>query len=241
MKTFPHGYALIINNEQFKEHSLRKGTAVDERNLTHAFRYLGYSVEVYHDLKSTEMLEVMKEMGKRSHDDYDSFVCCILSHGTAGQVCGTDSIMVSLDSLSKLVDAHNCKSLGAKPKLFFLQACRGKMKEELVNIKADSDEPTKIVTEAGIRVATDSDHKIPASADFCFGYATPLGKVAWRDEIHGSWYVAELCRGLIEHYTDTSLIDIMTHVHGRVGKEYENMGYKMAPETTSRLTANVFF
>ena len=34
MKQFPHGIALIINNEIFVSKSKRKGTAIDERNLT---------------------------------------------------------------------------------------------------------------------------------------------------------------------------------------------------------------
>lgn len=78
MEQFPHGYALIINNEIFTSKSVRKGTAIDERNLTHIFRYLGYKVEVHRDQKSMEMLEIMIEMGSRSHEVYDSFICCIL-------------------------------------------------------------------------------------------------------------------------------------------------------------------
>ena len=248
MKTFPHGIALIINNEQFSSQSNREGTAIDERNLTHAFRFLGYRVEIHRNLESKEMLGIMTEMGRRHHDQYDSFVCCILSHGKEGHIFGTDSVMVSLDDLSKKVDANHCPSLGGKPKLFFLQACRGKMKEEAVRVGTDAgdeppqpSEPVRVATDVGTRVATDSDTEIPATADFFFGYATPLGFVAWRDLDHGSWYIAELCKALCELSTHASLSDIMTRVRYEVGRGYENIGYRMSPETTNRLQKNVFF
>ena len=256
MKCFPHGTALIINNELFtaKEMSFRKGTAIDERNLTHVFRYLGYKVEVHRDLKSQEMLEVMLEMGERNHQVYDSFVCCILSHGTEGHVYGTDGEKVSLHVLTRIMDAKHCPTLYGKPKVFFLQACRGKMKERAVNISTDSGEsmplqipPTEPATistsSANRRISTDSDNEIPASADFFFGHATPLGYVAWRDDDHGSWYISELCQSLCEMYRYASLSDIMTRVNERVacGDDYKYLDYKVSPESTTRLQKNVFF
>ena len=230
MSRSPHGIALIINNESFEGKERRKGTAVDERHLTHAFRYLGYYVEVHREVDSQQMMAIMTEMGKRSHDEYDSFVCCILSHGTAGHVFGTDDKKVSLDTLTQKIDAQRCPSLRNKPKLFFLQACRGDLREMTVTVGADGD----------IRPTPD---EIPQTADFFFGHATPLGHVAWRDFNHGSWYISELCNTLCEMSTYASLNDIMTKVCARVasGEKYNMIGYRMTPEVTSRLQANVYF
>ena len=230
MSRSPHGIALIINNESFEGKERRTGTAVDERHLTHAFRYLGYYVEVHREVDSQQMLAIMTEMGKRSHDEYDSFVCCILSHGSAGHVFGTDGEKISLDTVTQKIDAHRCPSLRNKPKLFFLQACRGDLREMTVTVGADSD--TRPIPD-----------EIPQTADFFFGHATPLGHVAWRDFNHGSWYISELCHTLCEMSTYASLNDIMTKVCSRVasGEKYKNIGYRMTPELTSRLQANVYF
>ena len=230
MSKFPHGIALIINNESFEGKQKRIGTAVDQRHLTHAFRYLGYNVEVHKEVDSERMMAIMSEMGKRIHDQYDSFVCCILSHGTAGHVFGTDDKKVSLDALTQKIDAQRCPSLRNKPKLFFLQACRGELQEMTVAVGSDGD----------IRATPD---EIPQTADFFFGHATPLGHVAWRDFNHGSWYISELCRTLCEMSTYASLNDIMTQVCSRVasGEKYKMIGYKMTPESTTRLQGNVYF
>ena len=232
MKKFPHGVALIINNETFERHNQRTGTAVDERHLIHAFRYLGYNVEVHREVDSKGMLHIMSEMGRRNHQEYDSFVCCILSHGTEGHVCGTDSKKVSLDTLTQKMDAQRCPTLRDKPKLFFLQACRGKLREAAVPITVDSANET-----------VPSHDEIPQTLDFFFSHATPLGHVAWRDLEHGSWYIAELCRTLCEMYLYASLNDIMTKVCARVacGDKYRTLGFRMTPEITSRLQGNVFF
>ena len=248
MEQFPHGIALIINNEVFSSKSMRKGTAIDERNLTHIFRYLGYKVEVHRDQKALDMLEIMIEMGRRSHEMYDSFICCILSHGTEGHVYGIDGEKVSLHALTEKVDATSCYTLRDKPKLFFLQACRGELKEVAVSVATDSGESMpphylQPLTQGSHQITTDSDNEIPAAADFFFGYATPFGYMAWRDEEHGSWYISELCRSLCEMYRYASLDDIMTQVRQRVGRgaKYEHIGYRVSPESTTRLHKNVFF
>ena len=236
MNAFPHGTALIINNEQFERHAKRIGTSIDERNLIHVFRFLGYKVEVHRDLQADEMLEVMEEMGQRSHADADSFICCILSHGKEGQILATDEVMLSLDDLVKKVDASHCPSLADKPKLFFFTGSRGAMKEHSVRLGTNAEDkpsPPKGFTYCISQTI--------GSANFFFGYASALGYVAWRDIDNGSWYVSELCRALAELSTHASLSDIMTQVHLKVGTDYENLGYKMSPEITSRLQKNVFF
>ena len=187
-------------------------------------------VEVHCEVDSQQMLDIMSKMGRRSHDNFDSFVCCILSHGSAGHVFGTDSEKVSLEILTQKIDATCCPSLRNKPKLFFLQACCGHLTESKMMIGADGE----------IR---STPEEIPQAADFFFGHATPLGHIAWKDFEHGLWYVSELCSTLCEMSTYASLNDIMTEVCNRVSseKKYTYMGYKMTPEVTTRLQANVYF
>ena len=231
MEKFPHGIALIINNELFAVKEKRTGTYVDEEHLIHAFRYLGYKVEVHRDVDSGKMMAIMENMaGRPEHADYDSFVCCILSHGSAGHVYGTDDKAVSIDELTNMFDAYNCPYLHNKPKLFFLQACRGPLTETAVSADGAED-------------FLPQRSEIPKTVDFFYGYATPLGYTAWRDHENGSWYISELCRTLCEMNLYASLSDIMAEVCHRLSrnKGYEHMGYRMIPEVTTRLEGNVFF
>ncbi len=128
MKSHPHGLALIINNENFKEHDRREGTNVDETNLTMTLRYLGYNVEIHRDLATKDMIQLFEEVKLRDHSAYDSFICCILTHGASGRVFGVDSYPVLIETLTGKLCAASCPSLKGKPKIFFIQACRGKLK-----------------------------------------------------------------------------------------------------------------
>ena len=107
--------------------------------------------------------DIMKEMQKRDHSKYDFFVCCLMSHGSEGIIAGTDDEDVTIKEIGAHLNGDGCKSLVGKPKMFFIQACRGDSYDEGVRTSG---------------VGVDSDTKIPKEADFLFGFATPSGYVA---------------------------------------------------------------
>ena len=123
----PHGICLIINNHKFyhptdpeKAHNNRGGAEVDQYNLVQTFRYLRYRVEVEENLTHDEMTDRMMRMSQRDHSNYDSFICCILTHGERDVVHSADSIEVNLADLTGLMKFS--KTLTGKPKMFFVQA-----------------------------------------------------------------------------------------------------------------------
>lgn len=91
------------------------------------------------------MKNAINEFSKKSeHRRCHSAVAVVLTHGLKGYLCGTDA---RLDSGGQLLDGavdvdefvsmlngddNNCPNLRGKPKLFFLQACRGGMFVESV-------------------------------------------------------------------------------------------------------------
>ena len=249
MKKWPHGICMIINNEQFKEYSGyldREGTNIDECNIVQTFRHLGYVVEVHRDCTSDKIQELFEEIRKRDHTSFDSFICCIMSHGEAGHIIGSDSTKVFLESVTAQLSGEKCTTLVSKPKLFFMQACRGNQKDKAVHIVEDSGVPInvneyKVASDSSLRVVTDSGETIPDAADFFFSYATPMNYMAWRDTKNGSWYVSELCMSLTSYGVYSNLVDMVTHTNGEVAKGYSHCGFKQQPEFISRLRKNVFF
>ena len=230
MKRFPHGIALIINNEEFVRQAEREGTEIDEGNLIQTLRLLGYIVEVHRNRHAGQILEIFESIQERDHSVYDSFICCILSHGKEGQIYGSDSERVELADITSKLTGSSCPTLTGKPKMFFIQACRGKGKEESVRVKPDD-----------ARMEPDSDPlELPNQADFFFGYATPLGNVAWRDLDHGSWFISELSRILVQHSSHCGLNVMITEVNNKVG-EYKFDKFRQTAEFTSRLRKEVFF
>ncbi|PVD37509.1 hypothetical protein C0Q70_00103 [Pomacea canaliculata] len=121
------GLALIIDNENFTSASRlpsRQGSDKDLTSLGDMFNRLGFEVEGYKDLKGEDMWKVLTEVSKEDHSDADCFACAILSHGEEGYVYGQDA-RIEIEKLVGPFKGNRCKSLAAKPKLFFIQACRG--------------------------------------------------------------------------------------------------------------------
>lgn len=244
MEKWPHGVAVVINNEKFQDRDDRRGTKVDEDNLVTTLRYLGYVVRVYSDCTAQSIREIIDMYSKKDHSNYDSFICCVLSHGTMGQVYGTDKYMVPVLEITDRLNAENCKTLASKPKIFFMQCCQGTMADRSVRVRSDGDDeetPEKIQTPTGARVASDSDTKIPSSLDFYYSFASASGHKAWRDLKFGSWYVSELCQALITHAKYASLDNMMDVVNGEVANNYELNGKRQATEVVKRTNRDIFF
>ncbi len=88
--------------------------------MVQLFLFLGYIVEVHQDCKAKEIQDIMKEIGARDHSNYDSFVCCIMSHGSDRKINGTDHVPVRLDEITVELKEE---TLLDKPKMFFIIAC----------------------------------------------------------------------------------------------------------------------
>ena len=256
MDKWPHGICLIINNETFTKQPTqedtnedqpnldqRDGTNIDEQNLIQTFRYLGYIVEVHRNCVAIKITEIFEEIRQRDHNNYDSFICCILSHGKSGHVYGSDSVLVRLDDITSQLNGERCQSLSTRPKLFFLQACRGEQEDSGVHPQKDckSGISEKVHTSSGLRIATNSDVIIPKSANFFFSYATPDNYVSWRHPVDGSWYISELCKSLTSYGTFNSLVDMVTLTNDNVKHVYSYQGFVQSPSFESILGKDVFF
>ena len=146
MNKTPHGIAVIINNFKFHSFQDRRGSQVDEDNLRVTWEYLQYDVLILRNLTASELTHQLMEIALRSHEKYDSFVCCILSHGSSGDgVYGVDSKTVKINDIACLFKAHFCPTLAGKPKLFFIQSERGNDEDKGIVVQKDDEDKGMVV------------------------------------------------------------------------------------------------
>ncbi|KAM4622146.1 caspase-3-like [Polymixia lowei] len=229
------GTCLIINNKNFHRStgmSFRNGTDVDAGTAMKTFSGLGYKVRVANDQTVRQMENLLLSVSQEDHSGCASFVCVLLSHGDEGVIYGTDGF-VELKTLTGYFKGQRCPSLVAKPKLFFIQACRG------------TDLDGGIETDS---VAEQSPERIPVEADFLYAYSTAPGYYSWRNTANGSWFMQGLCEMLQRHGTELELMQIMTRVNHKVATEFESSsnlpGYsdkKQIPCIVSMLTKDFYF
>ena len=154
---------LIINNENFLVSPRRPGADEDEKLLKGLFQELGFSVVVKNDLTRERILETVRNFAGKDHSQFDAFVFAILSHGGEDDIIlSSDEMIVGFRELMCLFTATHCPSLQAKPKLFFIDACRGE-------------------SDAIPRSAC------PREADFLLAFATTPGHKAYQSS-RGSWF-----------------------------------------------------
>ncbi|XP_070560676.1 caspase-3-like [Ptychodera flava] len=126
MKSKPRGLAFILNNKVFTNGMKRReGSDIDCKNLQHVFKELGFENHVKNDLTGKEILLQLDKFAQIDHSNYDCCIISILTHGIQGSVYGTDGELIKIEDITSKFNGTNCPGLLRKPKLFFLQACRG--------------------------------------------------------------------------------------------------------------------
>ncbi|MBZ3870357.1 Caspase-7 [Sciurus carolinensis] len=234
------GKCIIINNKNFDKVTgmgVRNGTDKDAEALFKCFRSLGFDVTVYNDCSCAKMQDLLKRASEEDHSDSACFACILLSHGEENLIYGKDGV-TPIKDLTAHFRGDRCKTLLEKPKLFFIQACRGTELDD--GIQADSGPIND--TDANPR------YKIPVEADFLFAYSTVPGYYSWRNPGKGSWFVQALCSILDEHGKDLEIMQILTRVNDRVARHFESQSEdprfnekKQIPCVVSMLTKELYF
>uniref|UniRef100_A0A3P8SCI9 Caspase-2 n=1 Tax=Amphiprion percula TaxID=161767 RepID=A0A3P8SCI9_AMPPE len=227
MNSSPRGFALVISNVTFDSHAAsdldpRKGGEVDDEVLRKLFTELDYRVTVHRDLTAQGMRNCIEEFCRcLGHQTVDSCVVCLLSHGVDGAVYGTDGQLLQVGSSDRLQN---------KPKMFFIQACRGEEMDcgvEQMDGPVRTSSPSCEQRDAGREGQGESQQrgalgikpriKLPQRSDMICGFASLKGQTictaAMRNTKRGSWFIQELNSALRLRSRDTHLADILVQVN----------------------------
>ena len=149
------------------------------------------------DARSSELLK------------HDAFICIILTHGDARVLVGSDGLFINVETIVGCFNNFHCPALINKPRMFFIQACRGSCRDFGVA------EP-QTVADAVPRQVSDfpftDKNTIPSWSDTLIVYSTVEGFVSMRNEVTGSWFGLALGQVLIERACDTELHQLLIEV-----------------------------
>ena len=82
----------------------------------------------------------LKKFEKIDFKKYSCFMAFIMSHGNEKGITGKDGNQVEIETLSSFFTPDQCEGLKDKPKIFFIQACRGSQKD-VVGVMDDISYP----------------------------------------------------------------------------------------------------
>ncbi|XP_068237606.1 caspase-1-like [Palaemon carinicauda] len=202
------GHCVIFNHSIFDSHTglgARNGTDKDRDQAQQLFKNLGYKVAVYNNEPVERIKEVIQDLAFGvDHKDCDSLVIVFMSHGEQEILYGRNGSFKA-EFLFDSFSADQCKSLAGKPKLFFIQACRG-----------EGLDPGTTLVNTGPKDETDAgslSYKIPNTADFLICWSTVPGHFSWRNTTNGSWFIQSLVRVLSAQSAHDDLLSMMTDVN----------------------------
>ena len=264
-----HGLALIFVNEDFTKNGeavpdkKRYCVPADTELLEESLKKLGFRVVVRKNQTAEAMQDAFDKI--RCNSDRDllikkedkSFICVIGSHGGFDSaketdfICGSD--LKTFDLRATVYDklgATNCKLLRETPKLFFVQACRGRQMEAIA-------ESTQVAFQVAEGLAhQEQPYRLPQGSDFFISYSTAREKYAFRPASHSSdpcKYFKALCGALDAFAPRLDLMNMVLHVHKKLqgSKEYiintedpitkQRITTRQCPHVSTSLRGPVFF
>ena len=126
MNSRPKGIAIIINNYSYQNTELpdRKGSETDVSMLKLLFEKIGFDTVCCIDYEAKQVKEFIEECAKNTkYKECDCIAVIIMSHGSNEGLIFPDSKVLPVMDLVKSV--QESPFYQEKPKLFFIQTCRG--------------------------------------------------------------------------------------------------------------------
>jgi len=255
MTAIPRGVALIINNESFGtevELETRFGSEQDVVKLHKLFQELHFDVQTKRNLTRKQLLNELDWVACEDHSEYDCFVLWIMSHGTTGRVYCTDGNTLPVETVTDMLNNAACKTLRGKPKVCFIQACRGQMEDEVVvsQSQAPAHQRSDSPLDPNVPSSSSLPPSIAAHTDFLMAYSTVDGYVSYRNENEGSQYVRILVDVFRERVEHDHLVSILTKVNRKLSSVPKIGCLKgtskakhlvQVSEFVSRLTKDLYF
>lgn len=224
--------AIIFNNESYTNNRIDKrfGTRKDGEDLKRWFWALGFNTEEIMDPDLNMIRGKIQQLQNRTARA--SILCiAIMTHGWRDSTLSAKDRLYSFtEEIQDKLTADKCSALAGRPKLFFLQACRGDLRERGVMVQ-DSVvwSPARVV----------GDGMVPTNADMAVFMCSFNGHTAFRDETNGSFFIQSLCRNIISSSKDDEFMAIVRAVSADVPTTVEFQ--QMPTFSRSTLRKQIFF
>ncbi|XP_055533616.1 caspase-7-like isoform X1 [Wyeomyia smithii] len=209
------GYVLIFNHKDFQDKKdVRDGSEKDLELLKNFFKL--YQVETPDTCMNYSVNKVKKKMAEIEKKNFSKSSCLIviiMSHGDRGEVIkGFDgnTYHIEADIVDRVLNNNTLKD---KPKLFFIQACKGNAHMEMDYIVS-----------------------APNKHDIMKCYSTYEGTVSYRDKQAGTYFIQNLFK-LIQENDDKNLQQLMVLLRNK----FQNDRIAQTPTDTSTLNKDFYF
>jgi hypothetical protein len=247
------GIALIINIKKYDDPNPfkleeREWSIKDVENVKKTLEYLEFDVKQVENVSKSKINKHLKHIATEiDHNDFDCFLCVVMSHGNEDKIVTSDNKLMSFEEI--MTPIKSCETLRKKPKIFFFQACRG---ENEIESRVDSPSSTNSSKGAQMSDTGPSTYlqsniskkiatKFENESDLLIYYSTLPNHLSWSlDKKEGTIFIKSFCDVFAKAYknlpNNMSLSQMITKINESV--YYERLQISV-PEF--RMSKEVYF
>jgi caspase 7 len=173
-----------------------------------------------------------------NHSNNDCLLITILTHGDFGTISSYDEDY-TLRSLTEPFTDENCPTLKGKPRLFFIQACRGSSLDHGHDVRTEnrkvsssrrkrkySERSDALPFENGNKLKMEEEeeeedmlHNNPKHRDFLIVRSTMPQHLSFREKNSGTWFIQALCTDLEVCGSSENVLHLLAHVNLNIAEK----------------------
>ena len=176
----------------------------DIKNTKKCLEKLGFIVTVHENKTSQETIDLLNHYAKADYSEADCFLCVFSSHGNNADLLASDHKLFDLISIIQEIFTGN-KSLNGKPKLFFINACRGD------KIMGTLENKIKLNKAKG----SSNQSNTPEICDIMIYYST-VNKYLSFGDINGSTFIEAFVEVFNKYGKKEQLMDMVTRINQKI-------------------------
>ncbi|CAI9741476.1 caspase-7-like [Octopus vulgaris] len=215
MKNKQHGRVVLINNLEFDDESTYKkrlGSEKDVEGITELFKAFNFDIRPHSNKTAEEMRRIIEEAASESTASEDCFVMFLMSHGTVGNIIGTDGKELSYSTINTILE--DSPQLKDKPKLIYVNTCQASSEKEVVE-------------------------QYFGVADLHVTFATVPENFAYRSKKKGSLFIISLLKVYENNKSKCDISSLSVKINAQVSKECNEISKDQVSSCHSTLKRNV--
>ncbi|XP_003737223.2 caspase-2 [Galendromus occidentalis] len=244
MTDSPRGLCVIFNNRHFPcvPDRDRPGSELDVQRMMMLFKEFKFMVFTHEDQTSQQIMSLLDTYAnEKVLEGHQAFVLIMMSHGEVNHIYGNDYNLVKLQDIFEKFNNYNCPALRERPKLFFIQSCRGGLSDngvpgrDLIAEAVPGEDGTQ--SDAGPfksqgypGVSRTPSPRISYWSDTYIAYAVVEGYESLRDLNSGSWFLKAVFDVMANDAHTEHLDTLMDRVSQRVLERVRRDGQRQCPE-----------
>lgn len=172
----------------------RDGSLEDVKNLRKTLSQFNVTIKERHDMRKEEIFSMARKQSMKNYKGFDFIIYIIMTHGSANKHLAARDGVYNLER-DFIQEMQMNRTWVGVPKVFIIQACRGKLETDATPVRVPPRSPNDIL-------------KL---------FSTYEGYVAYRTTA-GTYFIQNLCNKLNDYGAKEELMSIMRRVTQEVSK-----------------------